>query len=111
MSEPTEFDLRVDAFGRKWLEAHPDALAFEKRHDPDLVVLPREKDLIALYDSFDAGYSGGCPTCGGESPTFEIGIVVPLSDYRFFRISLQYGADSIDIGSVLRDILAVTDWQ
>lgn len=110
MNPSTEFDLRVDAFGRKWLEAHPEMLAFDPSQ-PIPTVLPREQELVTLYDSFDAGEAGGCPTCGGESPTFEIGIVIPLSDYRFYRISLQYGADSIDIGSVLRDILAVTDWQ
>jgi hypothetical protein len=108
MSTPTEYDLRVDAFGRQWLEAHPEALAFEMQYRPGLEVLPREDELITLYDDFESG--GGCPTCD-MGPTFEVGITVPVNDGRYLRIAIQYGNDSIDVGAVVRAVLAVTNWE
>lgn len=109
MNTPTEYDLRVDAFGRQWLEAHPEALAFDFRHHPGVTVLSREQELITLYDAFDAGYSMGCSCDMG--PTFEVGIAVPLSDGRSYRIAIQSTDDDIDVGAILRGILAVENWR
>ena len=109
MSEPTEYDLRVDAFGRQWLKDHPEKLAFRLQGEPYVSVKPRGEALVELYDSFDEGYSSGCSCDMG--PTFEVGLSVPLSDWSYYRISLQYGDDQIDVGAIIRAVLAVSDWR
>ncbi len=98
------YEQRIDAFARQWMTEHPERLASQLYRNTQI----DNSQLITLYCRFEDGYSYSEYTY--DPATFEIGFLVPVANVGMraaFSVSMQYGEEEIDVGVILRGVLAV----